>query len=128
MGNMRYIGRMDVMVRGIHVYRPHVQALVKILDGTHGLRCRFLAVADDAGMTVEKPGHGRPRAAVFRSGHGMRCNVMTAHLVVFHASCKMFLRRTYVHHHLAGTHVLRHSSISVTHLRKHAYRGTYRHC
>ena len=123
MGYMRHISRMHIMTGGIHVYGPHVQRLIKRLHAPDRLRRRLLRIADYACMTVEKPRHGRPWTAVLCSRHRMRGHILPAAGMVFHASCEMFLRRTYIHHDLPVT--IRRETVQ--HHRQKPYSRSYRH-
>ena len=60
MGNMRDIGHMHIMVRGIHIYLSHIQCIIQSSDKPHRSGVGLMAVTDDARPAVEQPRHCSP--------------------------------------------------------------------
>ena len=66
---------MNVVVGGIHIYRPHIEGVIELLYEPYRAVVRLLRIAEYAGTPVKETGHGRPGSAVFGSGHRMGGNI-----------------------------------------------------
>ena len=53
MGNMGNISRMHVMMCGPHIYHPHIEAIIHLLDQFDGLHIRIFSIANNACPSVE---------------------------------------------------------------------------
>ena len=53
MGNMGNISRMHVMMCGPHIYHPHIEAIIHLLDQFDGLHIRIFRIANNACPSVE---------------------------------------------------------------------------
>ena len=88
-GDVGHVGRVDIVAGGTHEDGPHIQAGIQFKYVLNRPGGRFLLVSKYARPSVEKARLSRPRAAVLRSGHGMRAHELLPCRVILH-------RRAYV--------------------------------